>query len=59
MSERLCYEHLEAKMWYKLEKQVSIMREALERIAYMDNGVFSKGLYCSKIAKDALQKAGC
>ena len=39
-------------------KEVSIMREALERIAYMDNGVLSKGLYCSKIAKEALQRVG-
>lgn len=38
----------------ELVTENSIMREALERIAYMDDEVFSKGLYCSKIAKDAL-----
>ena len=39
MSEILCYEDLEAKMWHTehqrdtSEKQVSILREALEHIA--------------------------
>ena len=39
----------------RLDKENTVMREALERIAYMYNGVLSKGLYCSEIAKDALK----
>lgn len=39
----------------RLDEENTVMREALEWIAYMGNGVLSTGLYCSEIAKDALK----
>ena len=42
----------------ELKRQNGILREALKRISTMDDSVYSKGAFCSKIAREALQRAG-
>lgn len=72
MSEILSYEELEAKMWYtehqrdKLEKELSILREALEQIAEPMNYAWYEKAEdgeavietMREMARMALQKAG-
>ncbi len=40
-----------------LNHKLKIMADSLYRIAYMSDEVYSKGAYCSKIAREALEQA--